>query len=99
MDDSKEDSVIKPSPVTVFQTGMNATFVSSITNALIYSVAKLFTFPEGALTPMGIPITVAPVIFNTMLGGVGAMIGFFILIQGVTNAGISYLWCPISCFT
>jgi hypothetical protein len=81
MDSNKQSSATKPSIGAVFQTGMNATFISSISNALIYSAAKLFTFPEGALTPMGVPITVAPVIFNTMLGGIGAMVGFFVLSQ------------------
>jgi hypothetical protein len=53
----------KPSIGTIWRNGVIATVVAAVINAVLYFIGSaLGGFPTSVITPMGLPITVAPVI-------------------------------------
>jgi hypothetical protein len=58
----------KPSTATIWRNGLTAAAVSAVVNAIIYLVgAALGGFPSTVLTPMGAPITLAPVLVMSIV--------------------------------
>ncbi|MEM8546322.1 MAG: DUF6069 family protein [Cyanobacteria bacterium P01_H01_bin.119] len=69
----------KPEISTIFRKGCIATVAAVVINAALYLMGSTFTFPADAITPTGDPVTVAPVILASILGGLVATISYFLL--------------------
>jgi hypothetical protein len=69
----------KPALGAIWKNGLIATAIAVIINALLFLLGSTFTFPAEALTPMGAPITIGPVVILTLLAGLVATIGYTVL--------------------
>ena len=64
---------------TIVRKGSIATAIATVMNAGLYLIGTTFTFPADAITPMGVPITIVPVISVSVIAGVTATVGYFVL--------------------
>ncbi|MEM9005699.1 MAG: DUF6069 family protein [Cyanobacteria bacterium P01_F01_bin.86] len=69
----------KPEISTIFRQGCTATVMAVFINLALYLIGSTFTFPANAIAPTGDPVTVAPVILASILGGLAATIGYLLL--------------------
>jgi len=76
----------KPALVAIWRNGLIAAIVAAVINAILFYIgAAAGGFPASVLTPMGVPITVMPVIIATVLGIVVGTLGYAILSRFTTN--------------
>lgn len=64
---------------TIFRKGGTATIVAVVTNVALYVIGSTFTFPANAITPTGNPVTIAQVVFASILGGLAGTISYLLL--------------------
>lgn len=77
----------KPSLGGIFKNGAIAGGAALIGNAVLYLVsAALGWFPPDVLSPMGEPITLAPVLGMTLFGAIAGTIGYLVLSRFLTKA-------------
>ncbi|MFN8466870.1 MAG: DUF6069 family protein [Caldilineaceae bacterium] len=70
----------KPTLGTVWRNGLIAIVVAAVANAVLYFVgAALGWMPDTVLTPMGLPVTIVPVVASTVIALVVATIVYSIL--------------------
>lgn len=83
----------KPSVATIWRNGAMATAVSAVGNAILYFVgAALGGFPTDVLTPLGYPITLAPVLIMSIVPVLLGTIAYTILTRLPVNPN---LWFTI----
>jgi len=76
----------KPALVAIWRNGLIAAIVAAVINAILFYIGAVAGgFPASVLTPMGVPITVMPVIIATVLGIVVGTLGYAILSRFTTN--------------
>lgn len=76
----------KPALGAIWRNGLIAAIVAAVINAILFYIgAAAGGFPASVLTPMGVPITVMPVIIATVLGIVVGTLGYAILSRFTTN--------------
>lgn len=80
----------KPTMNTTIRKGAIGTVIAVVVNAALFLIGSTFTFPAEALSPLGEPVTLGPVIIMTLLAGVVATIGYLVLTRFLTlrNANI-----------
>ena len=81
-----QQSQQKPAIGAIWNRGLTAAGGATVVNALLFFMGSSFTFPPEALTPMGQPITIGPVVVMTLLAGVAATVGYTIFTR---------YWVPI----
>ena len=70
----------KPTLGTIWRNGLIAIVAATVINAVLYFVgAALGWMPETVLTPMGLPVTIVPVVASTVIALVVATIVYSIL--------------------
>ena len=70
----------KPSLGTIWRNGLIAIVVATVVNAVLYFVgAALGWIPDTVLSPMGLPVTIVPVVASTVVALVVATIVYSIL--------------------
>jgi hypothetical protein len=70
----------KPTLGTVWRNGLIAIVVAAVANAVLYFIgAALGWMPDTVLTPMGLPVTIVPVVASTVIALVVATIVYSIL--------------------
>lgn len=79
---------ITPAPTIgrLAQYGLISTLIATLINAILYFIGTQFTFPDDALTPLGVPVTIMPVVLITLLSGIVATIGYIVLTRFVPVA-------------
>ncbi|HSH03857.1 MAG TPA: DUF6069 family protein [Anaerolineae bacterium] len=77
---------------TLLKNGAIATLAAIIINVLLFLIGSLFTFPDNAITPMGTPVSIAPVIITTLLGGLFATIGYLVLTKFMPERANQIMW-------
>ncbi|RIK29801.1 MAG: hypothetical protein DCC55_37775 [Chloroflexi bacterium] len=79
----------KPSLATIWRSGVLAAAVSAVGNAMLYFVgAALGGFPTDVLTPLGYPITVAPVLIMSIVPVLLGALGYTILSRLPVNPNL-----------
>lgn len=77
----------KPSIGGILKNGAIAGGAAVVINAVLYFVsAALGWFPADVLSPMGVPITVGPVVGMTVFGAVAGTIGYLVLSRFLAKA-------------
>ena len=72
--------VSKPTLGTIWRNGLIAIVVAAVVNAVLYFIgAAVGWMPDTVLSPMGLPITIVPVIASTVVALVVATIVYSIL--------------------
>lgn len=70
----------KPSLGTIWRNGLIAIVAAAVVNGVLYFIgAALGWIPDTVLTPMGIPVTIVPVVASTVVALVVATIVYSIL--------------------
>ncbi len=70
----------KPTLSTIWRNGLIAIVVAAVVNAVLYFIgAALGWMPATVLTPMGLPVTIVPVVASTVVALVVATIVYSIL--------------------
>ena len=70
----------KPTLSTIWRNGLIVIVVATVINAVIYFVgAALGWMPDTVLTPMGLPVTIVPVVASTVVALVVATIVYSLL--------------------
>jgi hypothetical protein len=76
----------KPSLGTIWRNGLTAIVVAAVVNAVLYFIsAALGWMPDTVLTPMGLPVTIVPVVASTVIALVVATIVYSILNRFTSN--------------
>lgn len=76
----------KPTLGTIWRNGLIAIVVATVINAVLYFVgAALGWIPDTVLTPMGLPVTIVPVMASTVVALVVATIVYSILNRFTRN--------------
>lgn len=85
---------IKKLPSTnIIRNGFIGISIASIANGLLYLFSTTFTFPPDAITPMGDPVTLIHVLVSTLIGGLGAILVYFLLTRFLTQpTGRRVMW-------
>ena len=70
----------KPSIGGIIKNGAIAGVGAAVVNAILYFIGlPLGAFPEDVLNPMGVPITLGPVVIVTLIGAVMGIVGYIVL--------------------
>ena len=84
---SVESLPTKPSLGGILKNGAIAGAAAVVVNAVLYLVGNaLGWFPADVLSPMGTPITLAPVIGMTVFGAVVGTVGYLVLSRFLSRA-------------
>ncbi|MEZ4717812.1 MAG: DUF6069 family protein [Caldilineaceae bacterium] len=84
---SVETLQTKPSLSGILKNGAIAGGAAVVVNAVLYLVSNaLGWFPADVLSPMGTPITLAPVIGMTVFGAVAGTVGYLVLSRFLSRA-------------
>ena len=75
----------KPTIAQTARTGLTAAVAAVVINALLFLIGSIFTFPDDALTPLGEPVGLAPVIVVSAVGGIAATVGYMVLLRFLTK--------------
>jgi hypothetical protein len=82
-------SSVKPSTGAIWRNGLIATVVSAVGNAILFLVgAALGGFPSDVLTPMGQPITIAPVLLLSIVPVLLGTLAYWLLNRLPINANL-----------
>lgn len=69
----------KPAITTILRTGATGIVIAVLVNAVLYLIGSTFTFPPDAITPVGEPVTIVPVVMITTVAGFVATVGYLVL--------------------
>lgn len=81
----------RPALGTILRKGLTGLAIAILVNALLYLVGTTFTFPDTAIAPTGAPVTLAPVLIVTAMGGLTAIVGFFVLTRFLTMRLVNWI--------
>ncbi len=71
---------VKPSFGRIALKGVPPIVIAVGINAVLFLIGNVLgAFPDDVLTPMGTPIQLVAVVITTLLGGIVATIGYFVL--------------------
>jgi hypothetical protein len=83
----------------IAQAGAMVAVISAVVNAVIYLIASAMGFfPSSVVTPAGQPLSIAPVVILSVLGSIGAAIGYALCVRFVPNPNRAFLILAVVVF-